>query len=86
MSKGSVLLTAEDLLRWREEDMQLDEQIRQLQQKRAEVKRKLDAAEVFAERLPAVHADAELTPRVPVTRTSGRRRRFCSEGALREYR
>ena len=70
MSKGSVLLTAEDLLRWREEDRQLDEQIRQLQQKRADVKRKLDAAEVFAERLPAIHADAELTPRVPVTRTA----------------
>jgi hypothetical protein len=70
MSKGSVLLTAEDLLRWREEDGQLDEQIRQLQQKRAEVKRKLDAAEVFAERLSAVHADAEMTPRVAVTRTA----------------
>jgi hypothetical protein len=62
MSKGSVLLTAEDLLRWREEDKMLDEQIRALQQKRNEVKRKLDAAEVFAERLSPSQADAEITP------------------------
>lgn len=69
MSKGSVLLTAEDLLRWREEDRKLDEQIRQLQQKRAEVKRKLDAAEVFAERLPQSQADIELAPPSATART-----------------
>lgn len=47
-SKNDVLLTAGDLLKWREEDKQLDEQIHQLQQWRSEIKRKLDAAEVFA--------------------------------------
>jgi hypothetical protein len=62
MSKSNVLLTAEDLLRWREEDKRLEEQIRLLQQQRSEVKRKLDAAEVFAERLAPSHADLELTP------------------------
>jgi len=51
MSKGTVLLTADDLLRWREEDKRLEEKIRQLQQERADVRRKLEAAEVFAERL-----------------------------------
>ena len=70
MSKGNVLLTAEDLLRWREEASRLDEQIRHLQQKRAEVKRKLDAAEVFAERLPAGHAQAELAPKVSSIRAA----------------
>ncbi len=53
MSKGSVLLTADDLLQWRTEDKELDDQIRTLQLRRAEVKRKLDAAEVFAEKLTA---------------------------------
>ena len=48
-SKNDVLLTASDLLKWREEDKRLDEEIRQLQQKRSENKRKLDAAEVFAD-------------------------------------
>lgn len=48
MSKNDILLTAADLLKWREEDKQLDERIRQLQQQRSEIKRKLDAAEVFA--------------------------------------
>jgi hypothetical protein len=62
MSKSNVLLTAEDLLRWREEDKRLEEQIRLLQQQRSEVKRKLDAAEVFAERLPPSQSDLELTP------------------------
>ena len=46
-----VLLTAADLIKWREEDKMLDEQIRELQQRRSENKRKLDAAEVFAEAL-----------------------------------
>ncbi|HEY5046855.1 MAG TPA: hypothetical protein VII49_02405 [Rhizomicrobium sp.] len=47
-SKSDVLLTAGDLLNWRAEDKQLDEEIRQLQQRRSEIKRKLDAAEVIA--------------------------------------
>ena len=61
MGKGDVLLTAADLLRWREEDKQLEEQIRELQQRRSENKRKLDAAEVFAEALarpPSLAASA----------------------------
>ncbi len=63
MSADDVLLTASDLLKWREEDQQLDEKIRQMQQRRAELKRKLDAAEVFAEPLPA--AAAALEPATP---------------------
>ena len=60
MSKSNVLLYAEDLLRWRQEDKRLEEEIRALQLKRNEVKRKLDAAEVFAERLSPSQADVEL--------------------------
>jgi hypothetical protein len=62
MSKGDVLLTASDLLRWREEAKQLDEEIRQMQERRSDLRRKLDAAEVFAERLPAPPAGTELEP------------------------
>jgi hypothetical protein len=51
MAKADVLLTAADLLQWREDDRKLDEKIRKLQQQRAELRRKLEAAEVFAERL-----------------------------------
>lgn len=50
-NKSEVLLTASDLLKWREEDKELDEKIRQLQQRRSDLKRKLDAAEVFADAL-----------------------------------
>jgi hypothetical protein len=64
MSKGSVLLTADDLLRWRTEDKELDDQIRALQLRRAEVKRKLDAAEVFAEKLSAT-PDRPTAPPAP---------------------
>jgi hypothetical protein len=56
-SRSDVLLTAGDLLKWREEDKQLDEQIHQLQQRRSEIKRKLDAAEVFAGALSLVVAN-----------------------------
>jgi len=62
MSKGDVLLTASDLLRWREEDKRLDEQIRELQQRRSENKRKLDAAEVFADVLAIAPAPAPPSP------------------------
>jgi hypothetical protein len=58
MSKGEVLLTASDLLKWREEDKRLDEEIRQLQQRRSENKRRLDAAEVFADVLAIAPAPA----------------------------
>jgi hypothetical protein len=61
MSKGEVLLTAADLLRWREEDKKLEEEIRRLQLKRADVKRKLDAAEVFAEALSPGTLDPDLS-------------------------
>jgi hypothetical protein len=65
MSKGNVLLTAEDLLRWREEDKKLDEEIRQRQQRRNELKRKLDAAEVFAEPLSDASSDNDPPPNSP---------------------
>jgi hypothetical protein len=58
MSKSEVLLTASDLLKWREEDKRLDEQIRELQQRRSENKRRLDAAEVFADVLAIAPAPA----------------------------
>jgi hypothetical protein len=64
-NNNHVLLTAADLIKWREEDKMLDEQIRQLQQRRSENKRKLDAAEVFADALsigppaPAAEEEAE---------------------------
>jgi hypothetical protein len=47
-NKNDILLTAGDLLKWREEDRQLDDEIRQLQQRRSDIKRKLDAAEILA--------------------------------------
>jgi phage I-like protein len=47
--KNDVLLTSADLLRWREEDRELDEQMRQLMVRRADIKRKLEAAEVLAQ-------------------------------------
>jgi hypothetical protein len=47
VGKSDVLLTADDVSKWREKDKELAEQIRQLEQRRAEVKRKLEAAEVF---------------------------------------
>ena len=58
--KNDVLLTASDIPKWREEDKQLAEQIRQLEQRRTEVKRKLDAAEVFAG-APVAEAPAPLS-------------------------
>jgi hypothetical protein len=67
--RNDVLLTAGDLLRMREEDKRLDDQIRQLQQRRNENKRKLDAAEVFAESLSDVSAIEQLT--VPDSSESG---------------
>jgi hypothetical protein len=54
-SKSDVLLTAGHVMKCREEDKQLDEKIRQLQQRRRETKRKLDAAGIFAG-LPSVSA------------------------------
>lgn len=65
MSAGDVLLTASDLLKWREEDRQLDEEIRQKQQRRADLKRKLDAAEVFAEPVATPAAAAVPEPATP---------------------
>ena len=62
MNKGDVLLTASDLLKWRDEDKKLDEEIRQKQQRRAELKRKLDAAEVFAEPVSAAAGENEAAP------------------------
>ena len=59
-SKNDVLLTAGDLLKWREEDKRLDEQIRQLQQQRSEIKRKLDAGEVFAASLVPIESPLPL--------------------------
>lgn len=53
MSTGKVLLTADDLLRWREEDKQFEKDINDLQEKRARLHRKIAAAEVFAETIPA---------------------------------
>jgi hypothetical protein len=65
MSAGDVLLTASDLLKWREEDQQLDEKIRQMQQRRADLKRKLEAAEVFAEPVATPAAAAAPEPATP---------------------
>ena len=62
MAKSDVLLTASDLLKWREEDKELDDQIRKLQQRRSEVKRKLDAAEVFAEAVSPQDVGGDLAP------------------------
>jgi hypothetical protein len=47
--KNDVLLTAADLVRWREEDKEVDELMRQLMARRADIKRKLEAAEVLAQ-------------------------------------
>jgi hypothetical protein len=52
-SKNDILLTAGDLLKWREEDKQLNEQIRQLEQRRSQIRRKLEAAEIFAGPAPS---------------------------------
>jgi len=46
-TKDDVLLTASDIPKWRDEDRQLTEQIHQLEQRRDEVRRKLEAAKVF---------------------------------------
>jgi hypothetical protein len=46
--KKEILLTAADLLKWREEDRQLDDEIRKLELRRKDIRRKIDAAEVFA--------------------------------------
>src|SRR5450631_2117094 len=72
MSKGDILLTASDLLRWREEDKILEEEIRQKQQRRSELKRKLDAAEVFAEPIHAPSADGE-APEIVAPSRDGQR-------------
>ena len=48
-NSNHVLLTAADLIRMREDDKRFDEQIRELQQRRSENKRRLEAAEVFAD-------------------------------------
>jgi|HubBroStandDraft_5_1064220.scaffolds.fasta_scaffold14379_2 hypothetical protein len=47
--RNDVLLTAADLLRWRQEDKEVDEQMRQLMAKRADIKRRLEAAEILAQ-------------------------------------
>jgi hypothetical protein len=49
MTKNDILLTANDVAKWREEDARLEEEIRKAQQRRNELRRKLDAAAIFAE-------------------------------------
>jgi len=51
-SDGDILLRASDLLRWQEEERQLENDIRELLQRQADVRRKLEAAAVFAVSLP----------------------------------
>ena len=53
-NRNDILLTAGDLLKMREDDKLLEEEIRKLQQRRSENKRRLDAAEILADR----HSDA----------------------------
>jgi hypothetical protein len=49
ITKSDILLTASDVVKWREEDKRLEEEIRERQQRRNDLRRKLDAAEIFAE-------------------------------------
>ncbi len=49
MTKRDILLTASDVMKWRDEDKRLEEEIREKQQRRNDLRRKLDAAEIFAE-------------------------------------
>jgi hypothetical protein len=62
--KNDVLLTSADLVKWREEDKELDEQMRKLMVKRADIKRRLEAAEVLAQAFqePSHTPDAPAPP------------------------
>lgn len=65
MPPSEILLTAADLRSWREENRQIDEQINALQQKQGELRRKIEAAEVFVQATAGTEAEASETPAKP---------------------
>lgn len=64
-NKDEVLLTVSDLQKWREDDRQIGDQIAELEQKRAVVRRKLEAAEVFVGSTP------DVTPEIVTPKPNG---------------
>lgn len=59
---GKVLLTLSQVKEWEEEGRKIDAQIANLQNKRAEISKKLDAVKILFPKAPDIDLDFELKP------------------------